>query len=359
MKTRKILTILSVGVLGATLTACQNTNKKTKVTSALKTSKISVKKNTHHKSNKPGTLSPDDLTPRQNASVITVYGSEKYGKDWTKTLNKAETSNLAVSFHSRDDFSKIDKGEGYVYQVAPKGKSSDTYYTLDGNGSSQDIYFYQGNRYLGSATIKEIVTYLNKLNRDDLVNKLAGSAKIGNQKADSGTDDSDSGSQKSGKSNIPGDAGEFTMPSNMQGTWYGYYGDNLEEITIGAHTLKNEGGTYQLHKQSKDYDAKYSESVFKQTEHILRTVSYKNPNYDFDGIGTRGWVQPTGGTDVYAPHTEAGQAVIVNYNTSGGFQALLWKSPELAKKNKDTHFSDLKQLGAYINDSDNDDSDDD
>lgn len=118
----------------------------------------------------------------------------------------------------------------------------------------------------------------------------------------------------------------------MQGTWYGYYGNSLEEITIGAHTLKNQGGTYQLHKQSKDYDAKYSESVFKQTEHILRTVSYKNPNYDFDGIGTQGWVQPTGGTDVYAPHTEAGQAVIVNYNTSGGFQALLWKSPELAKK---------------------------
>lgn len=204
MKTRKILTILSVGVLGVTLTACQNTNKKTKVTSAPKTSKISVKKNIPHKSNKPGNLSPNGLTPRQNASVITVYGSEKYGKDWTKTLKKAEESNLDISFHSRDNFSGIDKGEGYVYQVAPKGKSSDTYYTLDGNGSSQDIYFYQGNHYLGSATIKDIVTYLNKLNRDDVVNKLAGRAKIGNQEADS-----DSSSHKNGKSNIPGDAGNL------------------------------------------------------------------------------------------------------------------------------------------------------
>ena len=51
-------------------------------------------------------------------------------------------------------------------------ESSKTCYTISGDSSNQTIYLYKGDKYLGLATVDNIVNYLNKINYDSEVKSL-------------------------------------------------------------------------------------------------------------------------------------------------------------------------------------------
>ncbi|ALJ24259.1 hypothetical protein AO203_11190 [Lactobacillus gallinarum] len=71
------------------------------------------------------------LTPKENASAITVYAANKYHGTWAKVLNEIRTNGLKISFHNRAAYPKITDGQGYVYDVSANKQNSEACYTLD------------------------------------------------------------------------------------------------------------------------------------------------------------------------------------------------------------------------------------
>src|SRR5699024_12041274 len=87
---------------------------------------------------------------------------------------------------------------------------------------SQKIFLYQGGHYLGAATVEEIVQFLNKLNCDSEIRRLQKKVTIGGSSSSnaSAADKSKADDAKTNKSDIPGDAGIFTITANYRGVWY-------------------------------------------------------------------------------------------------------------------------------------------
>ena len=276
--------------------------------------KIRITKNTitlTHKHKAKGTLSANDISPQENVALITVYAANKY------------------------------RGQGYIYEVNA-GKDLQTRYTLQGNGSSQKIFLYQDERYLGTATVEQIVRFLNEINCDAEISHLQKKVTIGGSSSSnaSATDDSKNDAQTN-KSDIPGDAGIFTVPANYRGVWY----SNDSKMELTAHSMIVNGDKTQLHHQASNFSEKQRQSrdIQDKTMHIAAT-NMTNIN-GFSGIFIAGWCQLAGEKTVYALHQEKGQPVLLEIGTAGGLHDVMWRSPQLARKYAHTKFADLRKLG--------------
>lgn len=276
--------------------------------------KIRITKNTitlTHKHKAKGTLSANDISPQENVALITVYAANKY------------------------------RGQGYIYEVNA-GKDLQTRYTLQGNGSSQKIFLYQDERYLGTATVEQIVRFLNEINCDAEISHLQKKVTIGGSSSSnaSATDDSKNDAQTN-KSDIPGDAGIFTVPANYRGVWY----SNDSKMELTAHSMIVNGDKTQLHHQASNVSEKQRQSrdIQDKTMHIAAT-NMTNIN-GFSGIFIAGWCQFAGEKTVYALHQEKGQPVLLEIGTAGGLHDVMWRSPQLARKYAHTKFADLRKLG--------------
>lgn len=358
MRRNKIFIGVAAVMAALSLTACQNN----------KTSKTTAKSPTLSKANKKtapkklGTLKATGLSPQETVSVVTAYAGKKFGENWATVMNKAQQSKLEVTFDERSEHPSLDKGQGYVYVVGAEGADdARTYYTLEGDGESQVIYFYQGAKYLGQSTIKDIVKYLNKLNCDKLVQKLSNSAEVGGESASSSDSDSSNADDSSSKkSDLPGDAGIFTVPEKYRGTWYGYsYNDedHLTTLTFTEHDIIIDGQKSELHKQDENWAKKKhpelldDDSISKYSKAEFRKI----PNIG-TAITTYGWIQGAGYAPGYALHTEEGQTVLLPLDGSAGsLSTVLWKSKSLAEKYKGQHFDDLKSVDTTQNQEDSDD----
>ena len=276
--------------------------------------KIRITKNTitlTHKHKAKGTLSANDISPQENVALITVYAANKY------------------------------RGQGYIYEVNA-GKDLQTRYTLQGNGSSQKIFLYQDERYLGTATVEQIVRFLNKINCDAEISHLQKKVTIGGSSSSnaSATDDSKNDAQTN-KSDIPRDVGIFTVPANYRGVWY----SNDSKMELMAHSMIVNGDKTQLHHQASNFSEKQRQSrdIQDKTMHIAAT-NMTNIN-GFSGIFIAGWCQFAGEKTVYALHQEKGQPVLLEIGTAGGLHDVMWRSPQLARKYAHTKFADLRKLG--------------
>ena len=80
----------------------------------------------------------------------------------------------------------------------------------------------KGEHYLGAATVEQIVQFLNKLNCDSEISRLQKKVSIAGDSSNnaSDADKSKADDAKTNKSDIPGDAGIFTIPANYRGVWY-------------------------------------------------------------------------------------------------------------------------------------------
>jgi hypothetical protein len=309
--------------------------------------KIRITKNTitlTHKHKAKGTLSANDISPQENVALITVYAANKYRGAWQSTLQNAEHSSLNVSLIKRDDSSNY-RGQGYIYEVNA-GKDLQTRYTLQGNGSSQKIFLYQGERYLGIATVEQIVRFLNKINCDAEISRLQKKVTIDGSSSSnaSDADESKSDDTKTNKSDIPGDAGIFTVPASYRGVWYS--SDSKVELT--AHSMVADGEKTELHHQSANFSEKQRQNrdIQNKTMHIA-AANMTNIN-GFSGIYTAGWCQNAGEKTVYALHQEKGQPVLLEIGTAGGLHDVMWRSPQLARKYAHTKFADLRKLGGIV-----------
>lgn len=351
MKRNKIM-LVGTAALAALLTAgCQKSNNSAKVSSSTgsaSVSKASDVKKVHHTSSQAGNLSANDLSPKETVAVVTAYASKKYGDNWSDLCKDAKKSNLEVDFLTRDKHPKINKGQGYIYDVGSKDYTFETRYTLEGNGSSQVIYFYEGNDYLGSSTISDIVAYLNKNDGEDLVDELEDGAVIGGETDSS--DDSDSDTKKGSdsddsksSSSLPGDAGLFTTPGNMRGGWLYYDGDNSQILNISAHELSTNDMDVELHKQKSNFDSKGLDT--EKYGHYYSASNYGA--LDMPAIAVRPWTQQAGASEVFARTTAKGQPVMIHTNSNGRGVEVYWKSKSVAEKYKDKTFDSLDDFNDW------------
>ena len=342
-----LLVLLSLTLLGTAACSRNDNQSVAKPTSTShKGASLNVVKHRHQSKN-TGTLSANNISPQENVSIITVYAANKYGDSWQKVLKEATNQPLNVTLESRDSASGSYKGQGYIYQVSAGDASSSTCYTLDGNGSSQMIYLYDGDHYLGSSTVREIVDYLNRNNYDSEVKALMQRVKIGSQSADSDSSTNDSNDKSNSKSSIPGDEGAFTVPMNLRGVWYDKSG---EKLIITDHAMSSEGNTTELRKQDPNFSDQEKESKSIQDKTAQLGAANMTTVSGFRCMCVAGWTQIDGSRRLFASHSEKGEPVLLGIFSGGGLQNIFWKSPQLAKKYSDAKFSDLKELGGIMND---------
>lgn len=335
MKKLSVL-LMATAALGLTACSAKKSTSKAKDTSSKNKSALIV-----HKHKAKGALSANNISPQENVALITVYAANKYRGAWQNTLKNAEQDALNVSVIQRDDDVNY-RGQGYIYEVSA-GKNLQTRYTLQGDGSSQKIFLYQGGHYLGVATVEEIVQFLNKLNSDSEISRLQKKVTIDGSSSSnaSDADESKSDDTKTNKSDIPGDAGIFTVPASYRGVWYS--SDSKVELT--AHSMVADGEKTELHHQSANFSEKQRQNrdIQNKTMHIA-AANMTNIN-GFSGICIAGWCQNAGEKTVYALHQEKGQPVLLIIGTGGGLHDIMWRSPQLARKYAHTKFADLRKLG--------------
>lgn len=327
---------MATAALGLTACSANKSTSKAKDTSSKNKPTIVV-----HKHKAEGTLSANNISPQENVALITVYAANKYRGAWQNTLKNAEQNTLNVSLIQRDDNTDY-RGQGYIYEVSA-GKNLQTRYTLQGDGSSQKIFLYQGEYYLGAATVEQIVQFLNKLNCDSEISRLQKKVTIGGSSSSnaSAADKSKADDAKTNKSDIPGDAGIFTIPANYRGVWYS--DDSKMELT--AHSMVADGDETELHHQSANFSEKQRQNrdIQNKTMHIA-AANITNIN-GFSGIYIAGWCQNAGEKTVYGIRTSSRKRTLLIIGTGGGLHDIMWRSPQLAKKYAHTKFADLRKLG--------------
>lgn len=251
-------------------------------------------------------------------------------------------------------------------------KNSDTNYTLTNKYGSVDVDVDSDDVEVsndGDTTTAKSELEKKFSSYKDQLQKMSSYIKNGSSSSDDNDDsDSDSSNSKTTKTSIPGDEGLFTVPSNMQGTWYGYV-DNLEmknsttaiDTTFGQHTVSEDDGDYELHLQSKDFyktkshndkyiNSKEGKQTLKQIEKEKILATYTVNSAGIKGFCTTGWAQTSHFHTYYAPYILKGQKVILSGSMGSGnfIRQILWKTPELAKKYRNTKFPEVKEISKKL-----------
>lgn len=323
------LTVLVAISAALTLAGCSQSTQSNTQSSQSKTSKVA--KNSNNNSNTSSTtssknketytkLSVSKMDYKTTASAIAVYAAQKYGDTWEIAVNAAKQGNLGVAFRSKDATGITSDNSGYVYEVSGTGKSSNARYMLAGDGADKQVTIFVKQRNLGTTSLKDIVAYLNQKNDAQLVNQLAEKTQL-NVKLEGDED-----TQKTTNS-------ASVIPSSLQGTWYtaDTGNGNIDTLTVTDNKINDEAG-FSMNVKAKNSGTSTSDGYMKQT--TINGINF----YSFTNMGQN----PGQGSTYLAPHTEAGQSVIVSANSNGRTNAVYWKSEDLAKKNSNKQFSDLK-----------------
>lgn len=330
-----LLTVAALGLVG-----CSRPQKSTQSNSSVKKnsgSAVVVKKVGHLKS--------DNLTPQQTVSTIVAYAGKKYPSEWGTALRNAESNGLKVILKNQSNYSYMNNGSGVAYMI-----TDDLGYTLKQVGTTNQIYLFADNKELTNVSISQMVDYLNHHDGEKVVKNLVGSAQIDdkrNEDTDTGSSSNDNSTNK--KSNIQGDAGLITVPSELQGTWYGYVEgqDKMDVVKFDEHNMISNYGTNELHKIDPNF--------FEHHDWINMPKSYKEATKNW-GMGyisnkvihgttwlnIRSWMQGAGDGEYYGVTKENGQQVMVSAHGAQVYaDNVYWRTPALAKQYKGKKFDNL------------------
>lgn len=327
------LTVLVAISAALTLAGCSQSTQGNTQSEQSKSSQVSKKSsnsdnNTSSESssskNDSTKLSAEDMDYKTTASAIAVYASQKYGDTWEIAVDAAKQNHLSVAFRSKADTGISSDNSGYVYEVSGTGKSSNARYMISGDGANRQATIFVKQRNVGTASLTDIVKYLNDKNDADLVNQLAKNAEL-NAKLDG--DGSSVTKSDSSDSNV--------IPSALQGTWYtaDTGNGNIDTLTVSGNKINDEAGfSMNVKKENTNSSSDSLSGYMKQA--TINGINF----YSFTNMGQT----PGQGSTYLARHTENGQDVIVSANSNGRTNAVYWKSEALAKQNANKQFSDLK-----------------
>jgi hypothetical protein len=306
-------------------------------------SKSSVKKTSKASSSSAKAVK---LTPQESGSLITLYCADRFGGEWSNLLQAGQNGSLTITLHKTSDYEFKQPGSGYAYEAAASGQTGTTYYTLSGS----TFYFYQGVKvagsgsFLGQATKQEMADYIVKKGQLAEFKQLAKKVEI---------------VDKSGQTQrlSEGRSGYFTIPAEMQGTWYSasnYDGETTHSkyvfsqstIFIQDDKHNRKGHTTTLYTRAANYKAPDypSEEQIKKAEGwgLPKIVQYKGINY----LNVMGWYQGAGDGEYFAVHTENidGNDVQVLICAGGAgiwVDGIAYRSQAMAEKMQDHQFDDL------------------
>lgn len=323
---RKTLTavMLAASLLG--LAGCRASQHSAKTTAPRKVQTGSHKKSTVR-------LNAAKLSPKKTAAAITVYAASKYGGPWQNSLNSARRDRLNIVLRKQSDFPYMNQGLGVAYKISQAG------YTMTQSGSGPDgkiIYFYDQQKKLGQASVSQIAQKVNSLDRADQVNKLAASARIIDQRGASQN-------QGTAKTSLPGDEGLFSVPAQLQGTWYSYSEGKMQRLVITDHSVINGQEEQQLHKQQHDFDFERFEkdkTYMEKTANWGRAVMASAHGIDF--MNVQGWTQGAGDGESYGIKNLAGQTALVTASGADFWtDEVFWPTEALARQFAHKKFPDL------------------
>ena len=313
---KRKLTVLVAISAALTLAGCSQSTQGNTQSEQSKSSQVSKKSSNNSntssdsssKSSDSGKLSAENMDYKTTASAIAVYASQKYGDTWEIAVNAAKQNHLSVAFRSKAETGITSDNSGYVYEVSGTGKSSNARYMLSGDGANKKITIFVKQRNVGTASLSDIVNYLNDKNDADLVNQLAKNAEL----------------------NV-----NSVIPAALQGTWYtaDTGNGNIDTLTVTGNKINDEAGfSMNVKKNNTNSSSDSLSGYMKQT--TMNGINF----YSFTNMGQ----EPGQGSTYLARHTENGQDVIVSANSKGTTNAVYWKSKDLAKQNSNKQFSDLK-----------------
>lgn len=294
-------------------------------------------------SKKVGHLKSNNLSPQQTVSTVVAYAGKKYPSEWGTALKNAEKSGLQVNLKSQTDYSYMNDGSGVAYMI-----TNDLGYTLKQEGTTNQIYLFADNKELASVSIAQMADYLNHHDGEQVVKKLVGSAQINDERNTDSGSTNNSANSKSQKSNVQGNAGLIDVPTDLQGTWYGYPEDSnkMYVVKFDAHNIAINGKSYELHRINGNFANhhdwfKMPKSYKNATKNWGMTYISK-PVHGITWLNLRSWMQGAGDGEYYGIYREEGQQVMIGAHGAGMWaDTVYWKTPALAKQYKGKKFSNL------------------
>lgn len=300
---KKILATFCLIATAIGLTACRQKKQ---------TNHQNVEKSSVTQKQTPTRLIVKNLSETEKASAITIYGAMKYKGAWQSAYRNAVKNRLSVSVKNRTGFSWIKQGKGFINEVTGNGREHNAFYT----SKSDVIYFYNEKKKLGSASLEEIASYLNKHDQMEAVQKLAVNTTL-------------AASITSDKYGVKGDNGLALIPAKLRGTWYNYKG---KKLVITAHTIDDE----EIHRIS---NSGIAATTLAQTKKWARARIE-----DINGLNCY-HVQTLNSQDfglLYSVQKEGDNTAVVTYSVATGhYTATYWKTTEIAQKNRHAEFKTL------------------
>ncbi len=186
----------------------------------------------------------------------------------------------------------------------------------------------------------------NELNLDKFIGKDSENEDTDTTFAPAKKDD-DNNEIKKNESTVPGDAGLFDLPSQMQGTWYSVVDGHENKMMIGQNTVSyvNSDGssTLTLHTLKKDFDIS---NYMLKPDYQNQTKGWGRAgqmNYNgFNMINIHGWNQSAGAGEYLYWAQEKGQTVLVQGSGANAWtDAVYWKNQSDAQANVDAKFDNL------------------
>ena len=299
---KKILTLIFLIATVLNLSACsQNSAQYNK----------NVDNNTQRQVSKK--LTANNLTKTSQASAITMYAAMNYKGKWQDAYNQATKKHLSISIKSRTGFSRIFKGQGYIYQISGNGKEQNTFYTLKKN----KVSFFNHKKKIATVSLSSILAYLNDHQKFEEVKKLAANTVVGARIT-------------SDKYGVKGDAGLAFIPKKLRGTWHNRRG---KKLVITAHTIDGE----EIHRISA---SSVTTAFFQQTKHWAR-ARIENINgvncYHVQSLGAQNFGL------LYTLQKNGRNLAVVTYSVdTGNSLNSYWKSTAIAKNNVNAEFKSLK-----------------
>ena len=161
---KKILVLIFLIATALNLSACsQNSTQHDK----------SVDNNTQKQVSK--NLTANKLTKTSQASAITIYAAMKYKGKGQDAYKQAVKNHLSISIKSKTGFSRIFKGQGYIYQVTGNGKEQNTFYTL----KKDEVSFFNHKKKIATVSLNSILTFLNDHQKSEEVKRLSAKTVLG------------------------------------------------------------------------------------------------------------------------------------------------------------------------------------
>lgn len=301
---KKILTLIFLIITALTLSACnQNSTQSDK----------NIEKSNNTQKHNPQKLTVNNLTAKSLSSAITIYAAMNYKGQWQDIYKQATKHHLDISIKTTTGFSRVFKGEDYVYQVSGNGKETDSFYALD----NDKVSFFNHKKKTATTDLNVILNYLNDRDKYNLVKKLAATCVMGARIT-------------SDKYGVKGDDGLAFIPKDLRGTWYNRKG---KKLVITAHRIDGE----EIHQIST---SGVTATSLEQTKKWARART-ENINgvdcYHVQSLGAQNFGL------LYTLQRNGKRIAVVTYSVdTGDYLNSYWKSAAIAKENASAKFKSLK-----------------